>query len=86
MVRVQVEATQEEIAPAAAPLSVCCGTQQTTPRRTAFAAICEMSSSLFGHVLAWFALPNIFSSFCFRMTSAGERPWRPSGEWDQEQW
>jgi hypothetical protein len=28
----------------------------------------------------WFALPNIFSSFCFRMTSAGERPWRPSHE------
>jgi hypothetical protein len=25
-------------------------------------------------------LPNIFSSFCFSMTSAGERPWRPSHE------
>ena len=39
-----------------------------------------VSLSLFGHVLAWFTLPNIFSSFCFSMTSAGERPWRPSHE------
>src|SRR5207253_6289837 len=29
---------------------------------------------------AWFTLPNIFSSFCFSTTSAGERPWRPSHE------
>ena len=35
---------------------------------------------VFGHVLAWFTFPNIFSSFCFRTTSAGERPWRPSHE------
>jgi hypothetical protein len=30
-------------------------------------------TSFFGHGLAWFILPNIFSGFCFRMTSAGER-------------
>ena len=41
-----------------------------------FLLICLFS--LFDHVLAWFTLPNIFSSFCFNMTSAGERPWRPS--------
>ena len=35
---------------------------------------------LFDHVLAWFTLPNIFASFCFSMTSAGECPWRPSHE------
>ena len=42
------------------------------------AADCLLSPS--GHVLALFTLLNIFSSFCFRMTSAGERPWRPSHE------
>jgi hypothetical protein len=34
------------------------------------AGIYEMGSSLFDHVAAWFTLPNIFSSFCFSMTSA----------------
>src|ERR1019366_7557188 len=43
-----------------------------------FRLICLLG--LFGHVLAWFTLPTIFSSFCFSMTSAGERPWRPSHE------
>ena len=41
-----------------------------------FLLICLFN--LFGHVLGWFILPNIFFSFCFNMTSAGERPWRPS--------
>jgi hypothetical protein len=46
--------------------------------RRFFLLICLLS--LFGHVLARLALPNIFSSFCFSMTSAGERPCRPSHE------
>jgi hypothetical protein len=45
------------------------------PGASLFLLIC--SPSVFGHVLAVY-LPNIFSSFCFSMRSAGERPWRPS--------
>ena len=53
-------------------------TSQLRPRRSVLPLICFLS--LFSDVLARGTLPSIFSSFCFNITSAGERPWRPSHE------